>query len=387
MRGPASRFDRIGFSAIVRIRNIALALEAKGEPVIRLEGGEPYPPTPPHVVEALAQAARDGKTRYPSSDGILPLRKRLLERVIVKNGFTDATLDSILVTCGAAQGLFASFAITIDPGDDVLLPSPYWTPIADMIALQGGHPVEAPLLDAHGPDAVRAALQAALTPKTKVLFFNTPVNPSGRVFTGPEIEAVADFASDNELVVISDEAYQDLVWGRHPHLSIATLPDMSERTISVFTLSKSYAMTGLRVGWLVLPQAFRPAARRAVLYGSNGVPTPNQWAALAALDTPGSLTEEWRAGYLRRRDALSDALASAGFSREQPDGALYLFPRLPVSLDENAERAAADLLERFRIAAVPGTAFGQAGRGRIRMSFSVPEERIEKARQALAGLK
>jgi aspartate aminotransferase len=371
----------------VRIRNTAIALEAKGEPVIRLEGGEPFPPTPPNVVEALAQAARDGKTRYPNSDGILSLRKRLLERVIVKNGFTDATLDSILVTCGAAQGLFTAFAITIDPGDDVLLPSPYWTPIADMIALQGGRPVEASLLDAHGPDAVRAALQAALTEKTKVLFFNTPVNPSGRVFTGPEIEAVADFASDNELVVISDEAYQDLVWGTHPHLSIATLPDMGDRTISVFTLSKTYAMTGLRVGWLVLPAAFRPAARRAVLYGSNGVATPNQWAALAALDTPGSLQEEWRAGYLKRRNALSEALASAGFSRELPDGALYLFPRLPPSLDENCERAAADLLERFKIAAVPGTAFGQAGRGRIRMSFSVPEERIEKARLALAGLK
>ncbi|HKC24567.1 MAG TPA: aminotransferase class I/II-fold pyridoxal phosphate-dependent enzyme [Thermoanaerobaculia bacterium] len=370
----------------MRIRNAALALEARGEPVIRLEGGEPYPPTPENVVEALATAARDGKTRYPNSDGIAPLRKRLLERIIVKNAFTEVTLDSILVTCGAAQGLFAAFSAVIDPGDDVLLPSPFWTPIADMIALHGGHPVEASLLDAQGGDAVRAALEAALTPKTKVLFFNTPVNPSGRVFTSDEIEAVADFALEHDLVVISDEAYQDLVWGPHPHVSIGTLPEMCERTISVFTLSKTYAMTGFRVGWLVLPEPFRPAARRAVLYGSNGVPTPNQWAALAALDTPASLLDEWRRGYLTRRDALSDAIARAGFSRETPDGALYLFARLPESLGGGSERAAAELLDRAKISTVPGAAFGAAGEGRIRMSFSVPEERIARATEAFAAL-
>jgi aspartate aminotransferase len=370
----------------VRIRNAALALEARGEPVIRLEGGEPYMGTPEHVVEALAKAARDGKTRYPPSDGIPPLRRRLLERIVVKNGFTAVTEEAILVTCGAAQGLFAAFSIAVDPGDDVLIPSPYWTPIPDMIALHGGRPVEAPLTDAHGGAQVRAALEQAMTPKTTLLFFNTPVNPTGRVFTVDEVEAVAEFADEHDLLVISDEAYQDLVWGPHPHVSIGTLPEMGERTISVFTLSKSFAMTGFRVGWLVLPEPFRPAAKRAVLYGSNGVPTPNQWAALAALDTPGSLLDEWRSGYVARRDALAAALHRAGFSDERPDGALYLFPTYPASLGTGSERAAADLLDRLKIAAVPGTAFGQAGQGRLRFSFSVPEERIAKTAEALSAL-
>jgi aspartate/methionine/tyrosine aminotransferase len=354
--------------------------------VIRLEGGEPYPRTPPHIVEALAQSAREGKTRYPSSDGILPLRRRILERLIVKNGFTQATIDSVLVTCGAAQALAAAFAVAVDPGDDVLLPSPFWTPIADMIALNGGRPIEVPLLEARGGDAVRAALEAAVTPKTQVVFFNTPVNPSGRVFTIEEIAAVADFAEDHDLVVISDEAYQDLVYGSTPHVSIASLPDMCERTISVFTLSKSFAMTGFRVGWMVLPEPFRAGARRAVLYGSNGVPTPNQWAGLAALDTPGALLDEWRRGYVMRRDALAGALESAGFEVDRPEGALYLLPRLPERLGSDSVKAAADLLQRHRIASVPGVAFGAVAEGRIRLSFSVPEERIEKAVEALASL-
>jgi aspartate aminotransferase len=368
------------------MRNTALALEARGEPVIRLEGGEPYHPTPPHVVEALAQAARDGKTRYPASDGILPLRKRLLERIVVKNGFTEATLEGILVTCGGAQGLFAAFSATVDPGDDVLVPSPYWTPIADMIALFGGRLVEANVLDAHGPDAVKAALESSITEKTKLLYFNSPVNPTGRVFTRPEVEAIADFAEDHDLVVISDEAYQDLVYGPHPHVSIGALPDMCERTIGVFTLSKTFAMTGFRVGWMLVPEPFRAAARRAVLYGSNGVATPNQWAAVAALDTPGALLDEWRRGYVARRDALSNALAKAGFSKETPEGALYLFPKLPPALGESSEAAASTLLTKHHVASVPGSAFGASGEGRVRVSFSVPEERIARAEEALQAL-
>jgi aspartate aminotransferase len=383
VRGPAQRFQSVGFSPIVRIRNTALALEAKGEPVIRLEGGEPYPPTPVWVVEALANAARDGHTRYPNSDGIPPLRRRLLERVIVRNGFTAATLESILVTCGAAQGLAAAFAATVDRGDDVLLPAPFWTPIADMIALYGGRPVEVPMLGVRGGEAVRAALEAAITPKTHVLFFNTPVNPTGRVFTRDEVAAIADFAEDHDLVVISDEAYQDLVYGPSPHVSIGALPDMAERTISVFTLSKSFAMTGFRVGWLVLPEPFRGAAKRAVLYGSNGVPTPNQWAGLAAVETPRSVIDEWRRGYVERRDALANGLIRAGFTVEMPHGALYLFPKLPESMGSDSAKAAAELLEKRKIACVPGSAFGACGEGHLRMSFSVPEERIARAVEAL----
>lgn len=389
MRGPARRYEAVGFSTIVKVRNAAMAMEARGETVLRLEGGEPFAATPPAAVEALGRAAREGKTRYAPSAGVPELRERLLERVRTRNGLTDpalGALDALFVTNGGTQGLAAAFSATVDPGDDVLLFSPYWTPIADMIALFGGRPVPVPSEAAAGPEALRAALESAATERTRLLYFNSPTNPTGRVYSPDEIRGVAAFARERDLVVVSDEAYEELIYDGTPHLSLGALPGLAERTLSVFTLSKTFSMTGLRVGWLVVPPPFRSAVATAVLYGSNGVATPNQWAGLAALDTPREVLDDWRAGYVKRRDALVSALRESGFSIVPPAGALYAFPELPASLGRDSARAAEDLLARCRIASVPGAAFGREGEGHVRMSFSVPEERIAAAAAALRRL-
>ena len=382
----AARWDGVGFSAIARIRNAAMEMEARGEPLIRLEGGEPFGATPAPIAEALGRAALEGKTRYAPTAGIPELRQRLLQKVIVKNAFRAATLDSILVTNGAAQGIFAALSVLVDPGTEVLLLSPYWTPYADMVRVHGGVPVEVPVLGLEGPQPLAEAVARAITPKTRVLLFNSPVNPTGRLFTPLEVEAIAELAEDKELTVIADEAYEELVYDHSAHVSMASLPDMFERTITAFTFSKTFAMTGLRVGYLVAPPAALPALRSAILYGSNGVATPNQWAAVAAFDTPASIREEWRRGYVKRRDRLCEGLRSAGFEVAPTKAALYLFARLPVALGTDSAAAAERLLKEARLSCVPGSAFGAAGEGHVRMSFSVPEETIERAVDALKQL-
>ena len=198
------------------------------------------------------------------------------------------------------QGLFGAFQSTVDPGDDVLIFSPYWTPIKDLSAHCGGRLVLVPTEEARA-EGVTETLSRYITEKTRVLYFNTPTNPSGVVFTRQETEEVARFAIDRELVVIADEAYEDLVYDGE-HVSIASLPGMFERTITTFTLSKSYAMTGWRIGYAVATEPWTTGLAKATLYSSNGVSTPTQWAALAAFTTESDFLETSRAAFRERRD-------------------------------------------------------------------------------------
>jgi aspartate aminotransferase len=203
------------------------------------------------------------------------------------------------------------------------------------------------------------------------------------VFGRRETEDLAAFVRDRNLALISDEAYEDLIYDGTPHLSPASLPGMWERTISVFTLSKTYAMTGWRLGYVVAPERWRSALQTVVLYTVNGVSTPGQWAAVEALGLPDAFFDEARAGYVRRRDALVAGLSAAGFVLEPPAGALYAFPRLPEHLGTDSKAAASTLLGQAGIATVPGIVFGPEGEGHLRFSFSVPEETIAGGMDAL----
>jgi len=256
----------------------------------------------------------------------------------------------------------------------VLIFSPYWTPIKDLVAHCGGHLVLVPQSEAR-TEGVHETLARYLTSRTRAIYFNSPTNPSGVVFTREETAAVAQFAIDHDLVVIADEAYEDIVY-EGEHVSIASLPGMFERTITSFTLSKSYAMTGWRIGYAVASEPWMTGLAKAVLYSSNGVSTPTQWAALAAFTTESDFLETSRAAYRERRDLLVAGLNELGLACRPPAGAFYVFPDV-TSIDSDSRQASEILLTKAKVATVPGVVFGPQGQGRVRFSFSTSMEMIK----------
>lgn len=380
--GPARRFGEVGFSEIVQVRNRVLTLLSQGHKVWRFEGGEPYMPTPEPIKEAMTRALARNETRYAPSSGVPELRRAIVEKVTRKNGI-PADEDSPIVVNGGMHGLFAAFATLLDEGDEVLMLSPYWTPIVDVVRYHGARPVLVPASEAQ--TGIGAALAKRRTPKTKLLYWNSPTNPTGQVFSRAQIEEAATFVKESGLALISDEAYEDLIYEGEAHVSPASLPGLFERTISVFTFSKTYSMTGWRAGYVLVPKRWRTAMQTAVLYSINGVSTPTQWAMLEALRMGDGFLEEAKAGYRRRRDALAAGLRAAGFELETPRAALYLFPKFPASFGTSSTEAAASLLDTRRIATVPGIVFGPEGEGHLRFSFSVPEATVEGGVEALAA--
>ena len=378
----ARRFDSVGFSEIVKVRNRVMELLAAGQKVWRFEGGEPWMPTPDPVKSAMSDALARNQTRYAPSSGIPELLAAIAEKLRKRNGI-PVDDGAATVVNGGMQGLFAAFAALLDPGDEVLMISPYWTPILDLIAYHQAKPVLVPADEARR-DGLGAALARYATPRTKVLYWNSPNNPTGQVFSRAETEEASAFARERGIAVVSDEAYEDLVYEGEPPVAIASLPGMADRTITAFTLSKSYSMTGWRLGYVVAPERYRSAIRTVVLYTTNGVSTPTQWAAVEALKRGTEFVAAWRDGYRARRDRLVAGLKAAGFEIEAPRAALYLFPKTPAWLGADSRAAARALLDGARIATVPGVVFGPHGEGHLRFSFSVSEEMIAGGVEALS---
>ena len=379
----AKRFESVGFSEIVKVRNRVMELLAAGQKVWRFEGGEPWMNTPEPVKAAMGTALSKNYTRYAPSSGIPELRRAILEKVRTKNGLVCDDEAPVVVN-GGMQGLFAAFSTLLDPGDEVLLFSPYWTPIVDLIGYHKAKPVLVPTEEARA-GGLASALAARTTPRTKLLYWNSPNNPTGDVFSRAETEEVAAFARERGLAVISDEAYEDLVYDGEPPVAIGSLPGMSERTISCFTLSKSYSMTGWRLGYVIPPKRYQSAIKTVVLYTTNGVSTPTQWAGAEALARGTEFVAEWRTGYRARRDRLVAGLKAAGFDLTPPRAALYLFPRIPAWLPSESRAAARVLLDEAKVATVPGTVFGPEGEGHLRFSFSVSDEMIAGGVEALSA--
>jgi aspartate aminotransferase len=369
----ASRLEHVGFSDIVQIRNKVMDLRSQGKQVHQFEGGEPYLATPNHIKDAMNRALRDNKTRYAPSSGILELRKAIATKVSERNNI-PARMEDVIVVNGGMQGLFGSFQTVLNPGDEVLMFSPYWTPIKDLIAYSQGKPVFVPTAEARA-DGIQETLAKYSNARTRAIYYNTPQNPNGEVMTRADAEAVAAFACDHDLLVFSDEAYEDLVYDGE-HVSIASLPDMFERTLTSFTLSKSYSMTGWRVGYVVAKEPWMTGLRKTTLYSTNGVSTPSQWAALTALETPVEFFAEMRAAYRKRRDLMVNGLNDLGLNCAMPAGAFYAFPEVK-RIDRDSRRAAERLLETAQVATVPGVVFGEHGEGHLRFSFSTSPEVIE----------
>src|SRR5580658_12135 len=375
----AKRLDEVGFSDIVQIRNKVMALRAAGEKVHMLHGGEPYFETPPAIKYAAIQALVENQTHYAPSSGIMPLRKALVEKLAAKNGI-HVSPDEVIATVGGSQGLYAAFQSVLDPGDDALVFSPYWTPIGDLVTGAQARPLLVPTITARR-NGIRKTLEQFSTPQTRAIYYNTPQNPSGLVFTREDAEEVADFAIDRDLVVIADEAYEDLVYDGE-HVSIASLPGMAERTITCFTFSKTYAMTGWRAGYAVAKEPFMTALRKIVLYSTNGVATPMQYAMLEALATPEAAIAFRREEYRKRRDLLVAGLNEVGLECEPPPGAFYAFPNVE-KIHKNSRTAAQILLDKAHIATIPGSVFGAQGEGHLRFGYAVTIPEIEDCVEAL----
>ena len=375
----AKRLDEVGFSDIVQIRNKVLELRAAGQPVHAFHGGEPFFETPDSIKYALLRAAVENRTRYAPSSGIDPLRTAIVRKLQTKNRI-DATLEDVIVTVGGAHALYAAFQTILDPGDDILLFAPYWTPIRDMVTMAQARPVMVPTSTARR-NGLTAALEQFSTPATRAIYYNTPQNPSGVVFTRKEAEEVAAFAIKRNLIVVADEAYEDLVY-EGEHVSIASLPGMAERAITAYTFSKTYAMTGWRAGYAVAQEPFMTGLRKLVLYSTNGVSTPTQWAALEAMAIPQETIAARREEYRQRRDLLVTGLNELGLACDLPAGAFYAFPAV-TKIHKDSRRVATLLLEKAHVATIPGVVFGAQGEGHVRFSYAVSPDAIGAGLEAL----
>jgi aspartate/methionine/tyrosine aminotransferase len=375
----AKRLDEVGFSDIVQIRNKVMELRSAGQQVHALHGGEPYFETPEAIKYAAMKALVENYTHYAPSSGVMPLREALVKKLAAKNKIKVST-DEVIATVGGSQALYAAFQSVLDPGDDALVFSPYWTPIRDLVTGTQARPLLVPTTTARR-NGIRKTLEQFSTANTRAIYYNTPQNPSGLVFTRAEAEEVAAFAKERDLIVIADEAYEDLVY-EGEHVSIASLPGMLERTITCFTFSKTYGMTGWRAGYAVAKEPFMPAIRKIVLYSTNGVTTFVQQAMIDALKTPEAEIAAYREEYRKRRDLLVGALNEVGLKCEPPAGAFYAFPNAE-KIHKNSKKAAEILLEKAHVATIPGSVFGAQGEGHLRFGYAISVKEIEACAEAL----
>ncbi|HTA80624.1 MAG TPA: aminotransferase class I/II-fold pyridoxal phosphate-dependent enzyme [Terracidiphilus sp.] len=375
----AKRLDEVGFSDIVQIRNKVMSMRAEGVQVHSLHCGEPYFETPDDIKFAAVKALVANQTHYAPSSGLPELRKSLVEKLAAKNSIR-VSVDEVIATVGGSQGLYGAFQSVLDPGDDALVFSPYWTPIGDLVTGAQARPLLVPTCTARR-NGIRKTLEQFSTPKTRAIYYNTPQNPSGLVFTRAEAQEVASFAIERDLIVIADEAYEDLVYDGE-HVSIASLPGMLERTITCFTFSKTYGMTGWRAGYAVAQEPFMSALRKIVLYSTNGVSTLVQHAMIHALKTPESQIAAYREQYRTRRDLLVQALNEVGLECEPPAGAFYAFPNVE-KINKNSRTAAQILLEKAHIATIPGSVFGAQGEGHLRFGYAISIEELQDCADAL----
>jgi aspartate aminotransferase len=369
--------DFVSLGKIVQIRERLLSAQAAGKVVFRFESGDPSFAPAAHVSEAVVAAMYAGKTHYVPNNGIPELRTALADKVRTKNGLAGTTSNDIFVTNGAMHALNVTFGALLSPGDEVIIPDPMWTEVAENIRLAGGVTVGV-RLSAEEDFAYRAAdIAAAITPRTTAIFLNTPHNPTGAVLSRDELRAIYDVARQHGLWIVSDEAYEDLVFAPHEHVSIGSIAEADDtRVISIFSFSKSHAMSGLRTGYIVtrapLLQDRLPKLLRCTI---NGVNSLAQWAALAAVKGSDSSTLAMRDEYCVRRDMLLAALRDIpGVRPFTPRGTFFIWAELDPSVYERLEVADADALSASLaddgIGSAPGDAFGPSYPDAIRFSFS-----------------
>ena len=377
----SARIAAVAPSATLAIDAKAKAMKAVGEPVIGFGAGEPDFPTPPAIVEAAIAACRDPKNhRYTPVAGLPELRQAIAAKTARDTGYRLEAAQ-VLVTNGGKQAVEQAFAAIIDPGDEVILPAPYWTTYPEAIRLAGGVPVELATTDATGFKPTIDQLESARTPRTKALVFCSPSNPTGAVCTRDEVEAIGRWADDSGLWVVTDEIYEHLVYGSASMHSLPTVvPSMADRTIVVNGVAKTYAMTGWRVGWLLGPLDVVKAAANLQSHSTSNVCNVAQRAALEAVSGDLAAVAEMRSAFDRRRQVIHRMLNEIdGVTCLEPEGAFYAYANLTGLLTDELPTTldlAAHALEQAKVAFVPGEAFGSSGYARF--SYALGDADLEE---------
>ncbi|CAB4627141.1 unannotated protein [freshwater metagenome] len=390
----SKRISAIAESATLKVDAKAKALQSEGKPVISYAAGEPDFPTPAHIVEAAVLAARDPKNhRYTPAVGLPELREAIVQKTKADSG-TEISASQVVVTNGGKQAVYQAFAVLLDPGDEVILPSPYWTTYPEAIALAGGKAVEVFAGSDQGYIVTVEQLEAAKTDKTKALLFCSPSNPTGAVYSKEQVKAIGEWALKNDVWIVTDEIYQNLVYdGRKAYSITEVVPEMLDRTIMVNGVAKSYAMTGWRLGWMAGPLDAMKAAANLQSHLSSNVNNIAQRAALAALTGPQDEVKAMLAAFDRRRHlAVSELGKISNWLAPMPEGAFYVYSDVTGLLGKqwggttiNTSLELCDyILDAAEVALVPGEAFGPSGY--VRMSYALGDDQISEGIHRLQQL-
>jgi aspartate aminotransferase len=384
----ADALSRVKPSQTIAVTNKAMELKAEGRDVIGLGAGEPDFDTPEHIKEAAIRAMRDGKTKYTVVDGIPELKRAIAEKFRRENGL-DYRPAQVTVGTGGKQVLYNALVATLNPGDEVVIPAPYWVSYPDMVLMCGGTPVPVAASLETGFKITPAQLEAAITPRTKWLIFNSPSNPSGAGYTGAELKALTDVLMRHEHVwVMTDDMYEHIAYPPFEFATPAQVePGLVGRTLTVNGVSKAYAMTGWRIGYAGGPEQLIKAMAKVQSQSTSNPCTISQWAAVAALEGPQDYIAEAREAFQRRRDLVCSMLNQAnGISCPVPEGAFYVYPsvagcigrRAPSGREiDNDESFVTELLEAEGVAVVHGEAFGLGPN--FRASYATSDAALEEA--------
>jgi aspartate/methionine/tyrosine aminotransferase len=386
------RVDAITESATLAVDAKAKALQAAGEDVVGFGAGEPDFPTPPHIVAAAAAACADPRNhKYTPTPGLPELRAAIAAKTVRDSGYVVEPAQ-VVVTNGGKHAVYNAFQTLLDPGDEVILPAPYWTTYPEAVKLADGVPVEVFAPEAAGFRVTVDQLEAVRTPRTKVLLFVSPSNPTGVVYPRDEVAAIGEWAVEHGIWVLTDEIYEHLTFGGHEFSSMpAVVPELAERCVVLNGVAKTYAMTGWRVGWMIGPADFTTAAVNLQSHQTSNVADVSQRAALAAVSGDLDAVAEMRAAFDRRGRVMHELLAAIpGVTCLEPQGAFYCFPSLEGVLGrELAGRTPTTTLElcelildEARVAIVPGEAFGAPGYARL--SFALADDALVEGVERIA---
>jgi aminotransferase len=347
--------------------------------VISLTIGEPDFTTPDAITRAAIDSLEAGETHYTANGGMIELRELIAANLRDRYGVSYDPRAELVVTVGASEGVDASLRATINPGDEVIYHEPCFVAYAPCIELAGGMAVPVPTTRATDFRVTAAMIEAAVTSRTKAIFLGYPNNPTGAVLDRPELEAIGRVAEEHDLLVYTDEIYDRLVYGDHAHTAFSALPGMRERTVLMGGFSKSYAMTGWRIGYVAAPAELMAGIAKVHQYGIMCAPTAAQFAAIEALRHGEAAVQAMHAEYDRRRRYITDRFNAIGLDCFEPKGAFYCFPRVSdaTGLDETA--FAERLLADERVGVVPGVAFGPSGAGHVRVCYATAYEQIVEA--------
>jgi aspartate/methionine/tyrosine aminotransferase len=354
-------------------------MAAKIPDVVRLEAGEPDFNTPKHICEAAERAMKEGKTHYTSSWGTPDLRKALAEKARRDNHIDADPESEVVVTAGGSCAVNIGLLSTINPGDEVLIPDPSWPHYEVCVKLSEGVPVPYQLHEDKGFNPDIEDLASRITNKTKMIILSTPSNPTGAVISRHDVEAIAQLAIEHDLMVLSDEVYEKMVYQGFEHFSVASIPEMKDRTITVNSFSKTYAMTGWRLGYAIANRQVAAEMAKLNLFSNSCPSSIAQTAGVAALTGPQDDLWKMMSEYTKRRTIMVDGLNKInGFSCQKPGGAFYVFPNISQT-KVSCWDLAMFLLKEAKVALVPGSAFGTYGEKFVRLSYSNSVENIKKA--------